>query len=106
MARILIADGHNFTATVTLDGLPPLTFTYRPALSAAVYAHRHGRTTPKAEEEATVKLIVDHVSAWDVDGDDGAAPVTAETVKRLPEPYRVGIMEYLTSWRAGDAAGK
>jgi hypothetical protein len=108
MAGLLIDDGMTATATIEAQGkLPALTYSYRPALPAAVHLYLHAlRMGGKAADDGTVALLKAHLVSWDVQETrksrvQGPAPITAEKLAALPFDIRERLTAKLTSY-AGD----
>lgn len=117
--RLALDDGYTLTATtkatltspsgaVLADNLPVVEFKYRPALPAALaeWRYQFARAgSGKAELDATVKMLAAHLVSWDVTSGGGPAPLTADALARVPEPILNQIIDAVTSWKAGEAAG-
>lgn len=90
------------TNRVLYADLPVVTFSYRPALPVALATYRRAANRAESGEvevEATAKFLCDHLTAWDVQGRGGAvAPLTAESVKKVPEPILDQIVKAVAHW--------
>ena len=82
--------------------LPAVHFRYRPALPEALAEWRYARsrvTSGKAELDANVTLVVGHLVSWDVEGASGDnLPITAETVRKIPDPILDQIVTKIITW--------
>lgn len=106
MARLSLDDGYTLKSETketyeTCAGLPVVSFQYRPALPAALtdwrYALRMARSG-KDEYEATLKLLTDHLVSWDIEDAGKTAPITTETLRRVPEPILAQLITTITAW--------
>lgn len=120
MPRLALGDGytlpfatkdqitHPGTGQVLVSGLPVVTGRYRPALPDALAEWRYAseRATGGAERvTAAARLVADHLVDWDVtDAGGKAAPVTAETVRLVPEPILNQLLDVVTTWAAKEKA--
>ena len=103
-----IADGYTLDGRTLPDfaearGLPVVAYRYRPALPEALSAWRYALRVAdcgKAELDATAKLVADHLVGWDVTASGRSAPVTAENVKKLPEPILDQVVKAIITWPA------
>lgn len=102
-----IDDGFTLSGeTKPIDG-ETVKFQYRPALWPALNELRRavGLAT---EVEVVAKFIVDHVMSWDVLMGKGPAPITADTVRKLPEPILNDMYGTISTWcrqKKADAEG-
>lgn len=84
------------------DGLPEVRFKYRPALPDSLAEWRHklrAATSGYASVDATAILVAGHVVSWDVTTVAGApAPITADTVRKLPEPILEQMVDAIAKW--------
>jgi len=111
MPRLALNDGYTLEAATLHEcdgtaGLPVVCFRYRPALPDALAEWRYGlnrATSGRAEVDATARFLADHLVSWDVRAADGTnAPVSADTIRRVPEPILNQLLRRVLSW-AGPA---
>lgn len=94
------------------DSSPVIEGTYRPLSRAEIVAFDHQMRDKKPEErgKAWDELIAKCVLSWDVEDDNGIAPITVETVSQIPQYYwkrlEDHIMGYAFSQEAADDAKK
>lgn len=101
----LIDDGFTVeavTAAATKDGrftdLPVVSFAYRPATWPAVAAWQRSYGTAQEAEE-TVRLVVASLVRWDVVTAAGQpAPLTADSVRRVPGPVFDQLLAAIVGW--------
>ncbi|MDB5312656.1 MAG: hypothetical protein JWO38_6858 [Gemmataceae bacterium] len=107
MARLSLNDGYTLDAATLPEfggarGFPVVTYRYRPALPDALAEWRYASRmagSGKAEVDATAKLVAGHLVSWDVEVAPGTtAPITPETVRKVPEPILNQILERVVSW--------
>ena len=113
MARLALDDGYTLkestspTATdslgnVVFGGLPVVEFEYRPALPVALAEWRAATRQARGgadEFAATAKFLCDHLCSWNVtDARGNPAPVTPETLRKVPEPILDQIVKAVATW--------
>ena len=107
MPRLAIDDGYTLEAATKPDfggmsNLPVVTYRYRPALPDALGEWRYAArlaASGKAEVDATAKLVADHLVSWDVtDAAGKPAPITPDTVRKVPEPILHQLVDTVASW--------
>ena len=100
---LLIRDGY------TLDGKIPakpglhgeVKFSYRPALPERVVEFlRADTSTPVRELANTIKLLSEHLVAWDEECD----PTSPETLRRVPHSALQLLVNHVTGYSATDWA--
>jgi hypothetical protein len=89
--------------------LPIVTVSFRPALPEAIYdwQYKLDRSGSGKNELATTNaFLVEHITGWDVTDKDGRmAPVTVDSLKKIPMPIHQQILRLVTTW-AGDEQEK
>lgn len=111
MPALDLDDGYTLDGATKPDhagaaGLPVVAFRYRPALWEALTEWRRAVGTAR-EVEATAKLVADHVASWDVTQKGKPAPVSADAVRKLPEPILNQIFAAVATWAPrGQAAAE
>jgi hypothetical protein len=98
---IPIHDGYTMEAKVQLGrGLPPLIVTYRPALADEVYDFlRAPQATGKEKLKAVTDLLSAHLKSWNAADETGAAaPVSAESLRRLPHRVLERLVDLVTGY--------
>lgn len=107
MPRLALNDGYTLEAATKAEaagfaGLPVVTYRYRPALPDALAEWRYAArlaTNGKAEVDATAKLVGDHLVSWDVtDAAGKPAAISADTVRKIPEPILNQLLDKIVSW--------
>lgn len=105
--RLSLEDGYTLSDELKPKGpdeieLPTVNFSYRPAMPEAIYAWEFSReraTDGKLQHEIDCQFLCDHLASWDVTkGAQLVAPITLEFVKKLPEPYLVGMIRIVRTW--------
>jgi hypothetical protein len=114
MSAHFIDDGYTLKAAVPARGpWPALTYTYRPALRAAVMDYavakkETGSQRVKAENDLLAgdgKGRAGHVVGWDAPGKDGEpSPVAAERLSAMPDHYVRHMVEHVCGWAELEAA--
>jgi hypothetical protein len=107
MPRLALNDGYTLEAATAADhggfkGLPVVTYRYRPALPDALAEWRYAArlaASGKAEVDATARLVSDHLVSWDVtDAGGRPAAITADVVRKVPEPILDQLLDKIVSW--------
>ena len=107
MPRLALNDGYTLDAATLAEsdgatGLPVVAYRYRPALPDALAEWRftiNRAASGRAEVDATARLLADHLVSWDVRASDGAdAPITPETIRRVPEPILNQFLRRVLEW--------
>lgn len=84
------------------NGLPEVAFRYRPALPDALAEWRYAMraaTTGRAQVDATAQFVAAHLVSWDVTDAKGAPlPITADAVRKVPEPILDQLVEAVSKW--------
>lgn len=120
MPRLALDDGYTLDAVTKevladpatgrplAQGLPVVTFRYRPALPDALAEWRYALRAAgsgRAEVDATAKLVADHLVTWDVtDARGAAAPITPDAVRRVPDPILNQLVEAVANWAPRELA--
>lgn len=90
------------TGRALYDGLPEVTYRYRPALPDALAEWRYqmrAATSGYAAVSATALFVAAHLVSWDVTDAKGAPlPITVETVRKVPEPILDQLVEAVSKW--------
>ena len=101
MQSIFIADG--YTLSGRIDGLrgvyPALTFTYRPALPARVYAYmQESIASGEAKTKAVVDLLREHLVSWSVPEE-----INDRNLRRVYQPLLFQLVEHVTGYAAAES---
>lgn len=97
MPALDIADGYTLSGSTQPVGGVVVNFRFRPALWPAIGEYRRTIGTA-AEEQAAAKFVAGHLVSWDVAMSGQSAPISVETVKRLPEPIFDQIFSAVSQW--------
>lgn len=110
MAGLLISDGFNLTYTIQARGcFPALTVDYRPAMPQRVYAWKKAA----AKISSDTKSSPEKVNELDFDNDaafvaahlvnwDCGEPLTSASLKRLPYPYFLDLLNVVLGYITPD----
>lgn len=106
MPALDIDDGYTLDAVTSPQDkhgnpLPRVAFTYRPALPDALATLRlktRRADTGSDEVAAAAEFVASHVVKWDVKRGGRPAPVTADVVRKLPEPILDEIVTTVGRW--------
>lgn len=113
MPRCSIPDGYTLESVtlatllgdrgeVVASSLPTLAFKYRPALPDAIYSWRYDLNragSGRAELDATAKFLADHLVSWDrSDNNDLPVPLSAATIRTLPEQVLNQVLKAVITW--------
>jgi len=82
-------------------GLPVVQFRYRPAMAAAQSAYLaklRKLDRPEDEFEASARIICDHLVSWDVLQKGRPAPITPESLSKLPFSVVGQLLTAVLSW--------
>jgi hypothetical protein len=88
-------------------GLPVIQFKYRPALAEELNRWRYKINHAVNADEmfaATTKLLCDHLVSWDVAAKKQPAPITHDSLKKLPESTLEQILDAVTTWAPAEQA--
>ena len=110
MPALLIDDGFTVTATLKRGRWPEITFTYRPALPEAsdTYQLEAQRAQTGADRtRAATGLLLKHLVSWDAQlvgksDEDGTAPLSAESLRRLPPIVRDALVDVVCGYGLAD----
>ncbi len=90
------------TGEPMFTGLPVINYRYRPALPDALAEWRYAlnrATSGKMELDATTKFVSDHLVSWDVaDARGNVIGLTADIVRRIPEPILDQLVKAIATW--------
>lgn len=97
MPALALDDGFTLTDVLEPVAGSPLTVTYRPALWPAVTAWQRAGGTA-GEEDATAKLVTDHLVAWDATVEGKPVAVADKFVRKLPLAYLNALVAKIVTW--------